>query len=84
MDVTPIINQLFSLLWYLIPLALLAGLLRSPWFKGVLGEFQVNLLLKLFLPKDKYHLIKNVALPTEDGSTQIDHILVSKYGVFVI
>ncbi len=84
MDVTPIINQLFSLLWYLIPLALLAGLLRSPWFKGVLGEFQVNLLLKLFLPKDKYHLIKNVTLPTEDGSTQIDHILVSKYGVFVI
>ena len=84
MDVTPIINQLFSLLWYLIPLALLAGLLRSPWFKGVLGEFQVNLFLKLFLPKDKYHLIKNVTLPTEDGSTQIDHILVSKYGVFVI
>ncbi|MBU3068575.1 NERD domain-containing protein [Aestuariicella sp. G3-2] len=84
MDITPIINQLFSVLWYLIPLALLAGLFKSPWFKGILGEFQVNLLLKLFLSKDKYHLIKNVTLPTEDGSTQIDHILVSQYGVFVI
>ena len=72
------------MLWYLVPLALLAGLLKSPWFKGVLGEFQVNLLLKLSLSKDKYHLIKNVTLPTEDGTTQIDHILVSQYGVFVI
>lgn len=84
MDITPIINQLFSVLWYLIPLTLLAGLLKSPWFKGVLGEFQVNLFLKLFLSKDKYHLIKNVTLPTEDGTTQIDHVLVSQYGVFVI
>ena len=84
MDVTPIISQLFSTLWYLIPLALLVGLFKSPWFKGVFGEFQVNLLLKLFLPKDTYHLLKNVTLPTDDGTTQIDHILVSKYGVFVI
>lgn len=84
MDITPMINQLFSMLWYLIPLAILAGIFKSPWFKGVLGEFQVNLLLKLFLSKDKYRLIKNVTLPTEDGTTQIDHVLVSKYGVFVI
>ena len=84
MDITPLINQLFSMLWYLIPLAILAGIFKSPWFKGVLGEFQVNLLLKLFLSKNTYHLIKNVTLPTEDGTTQIDHILVSKYGVFVI
>ena len=84
MDVTPIISQLFSMLWYLIPLALLVGLFKSPWFKGVFGEFQVNLLLKLFLPKDTYHLLKNVTLPTDDGTTQIDHVLVSKYGVFVI
>jgi hypothetical protein len=84
MDITPIINQFFSTLWYLIPLALLVGLFKSHWFKGVLGEFQVNLLLKLFLSNDKYHIIKNVTLPTEDGTTQIDHILVSRYGVFVI
>lgn len=68
----------------LMALVVLLGLFKSPWFKGVLGEFQVNLLLKLFLSKDTYHLLKNVTLPTDNGTTQIDHILVSKYGVFVI
>ncbi|CCK80600.1 putative nuclease [Desulfobacula toluolica Tol2] len=29
-------------------------------------------------------MIKNVTLPTEDGTTQIDHIIVSKYGIFVV
>lgn len=72
------------MLWYLIPIALLAAVINSSWFKGVVGEFQLNLLLKLFLPKKQYHLIKNVTLPTEDGTTQVDHILVSKFGIFVI
>ncbi len=31
-----------------------------------------------------YHRIKNVTLPTADGMTQIGHIIVSKFGVFVI
>jgi len=84
MDITPIINILFSVVWYLIALAILAAFFRSPSVKGELGEFRVNLLLKLSLPKDKYHLIKNVTLPAEDGTTQIDHVLVSQYGVFVI
>lgn len=29
-------------------------------------------------------VIKNVTLPTRDGSTQIDHIIVSEFGVFVV
>jgi predicted RNA-binding Zn-ribbon protein involved in translation (DUF1610 family) len=37
-----------------------------------------------FLDKETYTLFKNVTLPTEDGTTQIDHVIVSKYGVFVI
>jgi len=84
MDFTPILNQIYSALWYLVPFFVAVGIFKSPWFKGVLGEFQVNFILKLFLPKNNYHLIKNATLPTEDGTTQIDHILVSKYGVFVI
>lgn len=84
MDINAILSPLFNALWYLIPLAILASLFRSPWFKGVFGEFQVNLLLKLFLPKEEYHIINNVTLPTKNGTTQIDHILVSRYGVFVI
>lgn len=83
MDFTPIINQI-TFLWYLLPLGVFAALIKSPWFKGILGEFIVNLSAQIFLDKEKYHLIKNVTLPTEDGSTQIDHIIVSEYGVFVV
>lgn len=84
MDYSPILNQIYSILWYLAPLFIAIAVIKTPWFKGALGEFQVNLLLKRFLPKEGYYLIKNVTLPTEDGTTQIDHILVSEYGVFVI
>jgi hypothetical protein len=52
--------------------------------KGWFGELIVNLLAKFFLDKKIYHLIKNVTLPTEDSTTQIDHIIVSKYGLFVV
>ncbi len=90
MDITLIIEQLYImlpnlvLLGYLVPLAFLARLAKSAWFRGILGEFQVNLLLKFYLSKDEYHLIKNVTLNTGDGTTQIDHILASQYGVFVM
>jgi len=76
--------MMMSAVWYLIPLMILAAIVKSNWFKGVLGEWQVNLLIKLFLDKNKYHLIKDVTLPTEDGTTQIDHVIVSKFGIFVI
>jgi len=84
MDFTPIISQVFSTLWYLIPIGFLVAILKSPWLKGIMGEFIVNLSANLFLNKDKYHLLKNITLPTEDGTTQIDHIIVSIYGVFVV
>ena len=63
MDFTPIINQVFSTLWYLIPLAILAVVLKSPWFKGVMGELIVNLSAKYLLDQKHYRLIKNVTLP---------------------
>jgi predicted RNA-binding Zn-ribbon protein involved in translation (DUF1610 family) len=84
MNFSPMVNQFVGVLWYLIPIAILAAILKSPWFKGVAGEFIVNISAKMMLNKDEYHLIKNVTLPTEDGTTQIDHIIVSKYGIFVV
>ncbi len=83
MDLSPIF-QSFWQFWYLVPIFILAAILKSPWFKGVMGEFIVNLSAKLRLNKDEYHLLKNITLPTEDGTTQIDHIIVSTYGIFVI
>lgn len=88
MDFSPIINQIVGMFWYLIPLVILAIILKLTlkyaWFKGVFGEFIVNITAQRLLDKDQYHLIKNVTLPTEDGTTQIDHVIVSKYGIFVI
>ena len=83
------LNMILNSLWYLIPIFIFAIIIKSAWFKGILGEWQVNLLIKFFLNKREYHLIKNVTLPTfiegkEQGTTQIDHIIVSKYGVFVV
>jgi hypothetical protein len=40
-------------------------------------------LLGRFMPPD-YHLLNHVTLPHEGETTQIDHVLVSRYGVFVI
>lgn len=79
-------NIIFSILnnWYFIPIILILVFLKSPIGKGIIGEFLVNLAINIRLDKKKYHLLKNVTLPTEDGTTQIDHIIVSQFGIFVI
>lgn len=71
-------------LWYLIPIALIVLFFKSPFGKGLMGEMLVNFAANVRLDKNRYHLLKNVTLPTEDGTTQIDHVVVSEYGVFVI
>ncbi len=57
---------------------------KSPFGKGLIGESLVNLAIFFRLNKNKYHLFKNVTIPTYNGTTQIDHIIVSQYGIFVI
>ncbi|HVK93692.1 MAG TPA: NERD domain-containing protein [Noviherbaspirillum sp.] len=84
MDLSPLLGQLLHNLWFLLPLLLLAALVKSTWFKGMMGEAIVNLSARYLLNRDEYHLIKNVTLPVEDGTTQIDHIIVSRFGIFVI
>jgi restriction system protein len=82
--VTHMFGQVISTHWWLILLLILLAFFRTPFMKGVLGELMVNLAAKFSLDKNVYSLFKNVTLPTEDGTTQIDHIIVSRYGVFVI
>lgn len=63
----------------------LGVLLKTPWMKGVIGELTVNAATSLYLNKEKYINFKNITLGLKDGSTtQIDHVIVSRYGVFVI
>ena len=82
--VAPIINQLIAQMVYIFPALLFIAIIKTSWFKGKVGEFWINTNVKMRLDEKVYRLIKNVTLPTDDGSTQIDHIVVSVYGVFVI
>lgn len=55
---------------------------NSPTYKGKEGEKRVhNILMQL---PDNYVIMDDVILKTNKGTTQIDHIVVSKYGVFAI
>ncbi|MFQ1883652.1 NERD domain-containing protein [Aeromonas veronii] len=84
MDFTPVIAVLLGQLWYLLPLLLIATLIKTPKFKGMVGEAFINLGIRLFLDRQEYHLLKDVTLPTPQGTTQIDHVIVSRFGLFVI
>lgn len=77
---------MFQRFWYLwIPVFIAVALLFifRRTVKGWLGEKTVKLYLDE-LPKDDYVLLNDVMLRTDRGTTQIDHIVVSKYGVFVV
>jgi len=50
--------------------------------KGKRGEMRVSTILSQ-LP-DEYTILNDLVFKTEKGTTQIDHIVVSKYGVFAI
>lgn len=84
MDITAAIAPLLTQLWFLLPLLLIATLLKTAWFKGMVGEWFINLCIRLFLDKREYRLLKDVTLPTPQGSTQIDHVIDSRFGLFVI
>jgi len=56
----------------------------SNFLKGWVGEAMGAVAHWAFLDKSIYHPLNNLTLPTRNGTTQIDHVVVSKYGVFVI
>ena len=80
----PVFNMLLSTLSWLIPLMLVVSILRTPWAKGHIGEWFVRFMLRLRLDKAAYFPLHNVTLATPDGSTQIDHVIVSRFGIFAI
>ena len=76
-----------GLFWYLV-LALvfvvLAAVLRSPRFKGWRGERAVQRTIAQRLNPLIYSDLHNITLPAGEGSTQIDHLIFSPYGLFVL
>ncbi len=81
-----IFAQLISTLWWLPLFFIIAILFKifKPFLKGKFGEFAVSVHAKKYLTEE-YVLLNNCTLPDEQtGTTQIDHILLSPYGVFII
>ena len=58
--------------------------LRKQKYEEHIGEVIVNQTIQKHLSGSDFHLLKNITLPTRDGTTQIDHVLVSSKGIFVI
>lgn len=58
--------------------------ISSPQFKEKLGELVIRAQAKKYL-KAEYILLNDCTLPdSQNGTTQIDHILLSPYGIFII
>ncbi|GGM32456.1 nuclease-related domain-containing protein [Pseudomonas asuensis] len=74
---------LTPLLWTL-PFLILVALFRAPHLKGWFGERRVSWVTRRRLDPSIYHLLNNLTLPDGAGTTQIVHVLVSRYGMFVI
>lgn len=80
---TNLLSQIFSQFWWFIPLFLLIAVYKSSYFKGWAGERRVKSVTQQLDP-DSYTIFHDVTLPTSSGTTQIDHIIISSQGIFVI
>lgn len=54
-----------------------------PTRRGKAGENKVARILKK-LPSEKYRVINDILIKNHFGTTQIDHVVLSEYGIFVI
>lgn len=64
-------------------LVLLRSWFRSPSRIGSTGEARVDRRLRS-LPDDEYIPVRDLLIPTSHGTSQIDHVVVARCGVFVI
>ena len=72
----------FWYFWVIIVVLLLYQVFKS-YIKGFIGEKVISALL-LRLDSDKYKVINNLMVEAGGKTSQIDHVFVSVYGIFVI
>lgn len=65
---------LVGILWFI----------RSPRFKGWVGEKHMEATLRKRLPEQDYQVLNDLILRTDEGTTQVDHVIVSRFGIFVV
>jgi restriction system protein len=94
---TPVLNSalnpLLEMVTSILPMFLLLGfmavgikVLKRPSVKGMIGEAVVNWAGLSRLEKGRYRVMKNVFIPSiaSEGMTELDHVVVSAHGIFVI
>ena len=84
-----ILSNVPAIVWWFLGgvflLKILIAVLRLPSVKGAVGEWLVARMLKGGLPEGEYIVLNDVYLPLPDGTTtQIDHVVVSRYGIFAV
>ncbi|WP_460146412.1 nuclease-related domain-containing protein [Pseudomonas sp. S2_A02] len=84
MNIFVMLQPLFDILKWLLPLLVLAIIIKTPWFKGWFGELLVRAFAHYGLDSQVYRRLHNVTLDTPDGTTQIDHVFLSPFGIFVL
>lgn len=62
----------------------LAAYLRSPGAKGRAGERRVRARLQRIFKNTNAQILNDLTLPSQGGTTQIDHVVVCNTGIFVI
>lgn len=67
----------------LVAFVVVVGFLRLPWVRGAIGEVRVNRSLRAALGDD-YQLFHDLMLPLRDSTTQVDQVIVSPFGIFVV
>jgi restriction system protein len=53
-------------------------------FRGWIGEKKAAFYLWLSLPGKLHHKFNNIILPSRNGTTQIDHLVISVFGIFIV
>lgn len=84
----PLASAFLKEVWWLLPLLFFLPLLRwlvtHPRLKGTVGERRVSRRTSRTLDAHVYQTFDDLVLEDDKGLTQIDHVYVSIYGVFVL
>jgi len=77
--------MLIQTLLFVLPVIfiILFFILRFSSVKGKMGEKRVGSILAS-LPEEEYKVINNLLISQNGRTTQIDHVVVSEYGIFVV
>lgn len=83
---TGIVSEHWPILLLVVFIAILARIARSPTVKGLLGEASVKAGALRKLEKEGCRIFNDLILPRPDGkgTTQIDHVIASRGGIFVV